>query len=109
MRLPFVTSGSMDVLIAALRSGGYLTDDASADAIRTAPAQISEADRDTLAGGLHYGSGGGGGGAGQLSSADDIWVLLDSDNTNPTTPYTNWFTIAKGQTGVPVTDPTRRR
>jgi hypothetical protein len=103
MKLPFVSSSVVDVLIAALRSGGYLADDVSADKIRSAVGVMTETARDTLASELAYGSGGSGGGS-RLSSADDVWVLLDTDNTNPTSPYTNYFSIIKGQNSIPATD-----
>jgi hypothetical protein len=99
LKLPFVSASVVDVLISALRSGGYLASDASADAIRSAPNTLDATARDALAASLSYGSGGGGGGTVQdrISGLDDVYCFVDSDNAGPTNPYTKYFYIRKGE------------
>jgi hypothetical protein len=105
LKLPFVSSSVIDVIISALRSGGYLASDASADAIRLAPGNLDTTARDALAASLSYGSSGGGGPAiDKLTGTGDVYCLVDSDNTNPTSPYTNFFIVAKGIANSPVLD-----
>lgn len=48
MRLPFVQSGVVDSIIAALQAGGLIANEASANKLRTAKAQMTEAERDAL-------------------------------------------------------------
>lgn len=101
MRLPYVHSGVVDVLISALRAGGYLATDASADMIRAASAKLSETQRDYLAATLDYGAASG---TSFLKSTENVETFIDSDNTNSTTPYTNWFRVIRGQGSVPPID-----
>lgn len=97
MKLSFVSSSVVDVLISALRSGGYLASDASADAIRSAPGNLDTTARDALAASLSYGSGGGGSTVqDRISGLDDVYCFVDSDNAGPTNPYTNYFYVRKG-------------
>lgn len=105
MRVPFLTNRVGDMVIHALRAGGYLADDLSANKIRSVDNDISEADMINLAVGLNYGSTGSS--SGILSSKEDVYIFVDSDNTNPTTPYTNYLRVVKGQLTSPVTDPYR--
>jgi len=99
MRVPHLTAAVPDMIIAALRSSGIIADDSSADAIRSVDANITEKNRDDLAASLNYGSSGGGGGT---SSTEDVNIFIDSDDTNSTTPYENYFRVAHGQNTVPV-------
>ncbi len=105
MRVPFLSNRVGDMIIYALRAGGYIGDDASADAIRSIDNDASESDMLNLAVALNYGGGGGGGGG--LSSTEDVYAIVDSDNSNATTPYTNYFRVIKGQETTPVTNPSR--
>jgi len=105
MRVPFLTNRVGDMIIHALRAGGYLADDWSAEQIQSVDNDISEADMINRAVGLNYGSAGTG--AGSLASTEDVYIFVDSDNTNPTTPYTNYLKVVKGQDTVPVVDPYR--
>ena len=69
-RQGFLTGAGVDLLIQALRAGGYLADDASADAIRDADPSMTEAQRDAIAAGLNYGGTGGGGGVRRARAFD---------------------------------------
>lgn len=91
----------LDTVIWSMRAGNYLADDASANLLKTIGAASTDAERAALAASLNYGSIGGGGGN-TLKSAENIEVYFDTDNTNPTTPYTNWFRVNRGQDALPL-------
>lgn len=95
MRLPFVQSGVVDTIIAALRTSGLIANDTSANALRNAPAQMTEADRDSLAASLAYGSTASD--SDKIVSTGNTYALVDSDNSG-TSPYINYFQVIKGQT-----------
>jgi len=105
MRVPFLSNRVGDMIIHAMRAGGYLADDVSADQIRNVDNDASETDMLNLAVTLNYGSGGSS--SGQLASTEDGYVFVDSDDSNATSPYTNWFIVGKGQDTQPILNPYR--
>ena len=96
----------LDVLLRAIRKSTLIDSDGDIDAIRAVNPTLSEAQRDTLVASFSYGLTTFGP-ASVLSSPTDCTILVDSDNSNPTTPYTNVLRIAKGQTTLPIIDPYR--
>lgn len=104
-KIPFLSEATVDMILRALGAGGYLPASADRDIIRNINPNLDEAHRDAFAVGFTYGAGGGGGSTDRLTGPEDCWVILDNNNTNPTTPYTNYFNIIKGQLGTPATDP----
>lgn len=108
MKMPFLTEAVADMILRCLNVGGYLPNSGDLETIRNVSPTLDEAQRDALAISFTYGSGGGGGGSSdRLTSPTDCWVLLDNDNTDTTTPYSNYFSVIKGQTATPTTDPKR--
>lgn len=100
MRIPFVTEKVVDTILRSMRFGGFLGDEASADAIRSAPNDATEAELDTIAAGLSYGSLGG---SADLSSTGDLNLFVDSDNDPPV--GTNWFRVSQHQGAAPISLP----
>ena len=94
-----VSEALVDTIIRCLRAGSYITDDASITDLKGVEVDSTEAERDALATSLSYGGLGGGT---TLSSTGDINCFVDSDNSNPSSPYTNYFRIVKSQQTVPV-------
>ncbi len=89
----------VDTMIRALRAGGVLADDLSADAIRNVDNNATESELDAIAAGLNYGGLPGGG---SLSSPDDVDVFLDND-ANSDSVTRNFFRVSHNQAAVPVT------
>jgi hypothetical protein len=98
MKVPIAAAAVVDMVIAALRSSGFLADDYSANAIRSVSPGISETDRDALAASLNYSGVGGGSG---LGSIENVNVFIDSDDSG-TGSYENFFRISHGTNTLPV-------
>lgn len=98
-------AAKLDTVIWALRAGNYIADDSSADTLRSIAADATELERAALAAGLHYGSFTSG--SNTLKSTENIEIFFDTDNSNPTTPYTNWFRVSRGQDTLPLSQNAR--
>lgn len=102
MNIPFTHEGVVDMIIRAMRVSGLLLDDTSADRMRATPIHQTEIERNTYAASLHYGQPGTG--TGIFTGVGDVLILVDSDNTDTLSPYTNYFRIGKGQSTSPITE-----
>lgn len=99
-RIPRLSEKVVDLVIRALRTSGVLATDESADAIRAANNNATEAELDAIAASLSYG--GVGGGAGGISSTDNLYFFADSNDTvNNNTTY---FIYGIDQPEAPITD-----
>lgn len=101
MKNQIVHEALVDTIIRALRAGSYINDDASVALLKNIPVNSTEAERNALAASLSYG---GINAVSTLSNTGDMHCFIDSDDSNPTTPYTNYFKIGKGQQTIPLTD-----
>jgi len=103
MKNMLVHEALVDTIIRCLRAGSYISDDGSIELLKAVAVNSTEAERNALATSLSYGGVSGGG---TFVSTGDMEFFIDSDNNNPTSPYTNYFRVNKGQQTVPVTDAT---
>lgn len=101
--IPFNHSRVTDGIIRALRYSGVFGSNNTAQTLRELDNNLTDAEIDAIVATLDYGAAS----AGRLTSLDDIYVMVDSDN-QPATQHTNFMRITRGMDTPPISDPRKQ-
>jgi len=102
-RIKFVTNAHVDAILRAMRAGGFLTSDASVEALRDVDQGMSDTEIDVVVNGLSYGANT----SGALTAIGDVTAYVDSDAL-PAPPESkiNFFRVLRWQDNtVGLSDP----
>lgn len=101
-RIKFVTNAHVDAILRAMRAGGFLTADASVEALRDIDQGMTDTEIDAVVNSLAYGTAG----LAKIGSATDLFALVDNDAL-PTPPENNknYFRLMRWQDTTDVSNP----